>query len=59
MAAVTFTVRFKGTGYKQIQPLETSIVSTSMLGSIPVKYIAMEANDGTFVTTMYLHIALF
>ncbi|XP_078344750.1 uncharacterized protein LOC144630294 [Oculina patagonica] len=45
VAAVNFTVRFKGTGYKQIEPLDTSIVSRSMLGSTPVKYVAMEAND--------------
>ena len=44
--AVNFTVRFKGTGYKEIEPLETSIVSTSMLGSAHVRFVAMEANDG-------------
>lgn len=47
--AVNFTVRFKRTGYKEIEPLETSIASRGMLGSTPVKFVAMEANDGKLV----------
>ncbi|KAL9958573.1 hypothetical protein ACROYT_G035603 [Oculina patagonica] len=42
---VNFTVRFKRSGYKEVEPLETSIVSRGMLGSIPVNSVAMEAND--------------
>ena len=44
--AVNFTVRFRETGYKQIEPLEKSIVSTSMLGTTPIRLVSMEANDG-------------
>ena len=47
--AVNFTVRFKGTGYKEIEPLETSLLSRRMLGSSPVRFVAMEANDGQYV----------
>ena len=48
--AVNFTVRFRGTGYKEIVPLETSLLSKRRLGSTPIKLIAMEANDGQYVT---------
>lgn len=44
--AVNFTVRFTGTGYKEIEPLETSLRSRGMLGSTPVRYLDMQANDG-------------
>lgn len=46
-------MRFKRTGYKEIAPLETNIVTTSMLGSIPVNFIAMEANDSKFVAMIF------
>lgn len=49
---MNFTVRFKRTGCKEIEPLEASIVSRGILGSIPVKFVAMEANDGKFVDGM-------
>ena len=45
-----FTVRFKGTGYKEIQLLETNLASRGMLGNAPVKLISMTANDGQYVT---------
>ena len=45
---VNFTVQFKRTGYREIEPLETSL-SGGMLGSTPVKLIAIESNDGKSV----------
>lgn len=47
--AANFTVRFTGTGYKVIEPLDTSIQLMGMLSSSPVKLIGMEANDGKHV----------
>ena len=46
--AVNFTVRFNGTGYKDVEPLETSLLSRNMLGSTPIKFVSMEANDGKY-----------
>ena len=43
-------MKFKGTGYDEIEPLETSLKDQSMLGSIPVKLVAIEANDGKKTT---------
>ena len=43
---MNFTVRFKETGYKQIEPLERSVGSKGVLGSVPIRLVAMEANDG-------------
>ena len=47
-----FTVRFKGTGYKEIEPLEHSIVSSHTLGNFAVQLVAIEANNGKFLTNL-------
>ena len=44
--AVDFTVRFRGTGYKEIEPLQSRLVSGSMLGSKLVKFVSIDVNDG-------------
>ena len=46
--AANFTVRLIGTGYKVIEPLDTSLQLLGMLGSTSVKLIDMEANDGKY-----------
>ncbi|XP_022790788.1 protein sidekick-2-like, partial [Stylophora pistillata] len=43
--AANFTVRFKGTGYREVKPLEQSIVTRHVLGNITVQPVAMEANS--------------
>ena len=44
--AVNFTVRFFGVGYQAIEPLERTLVTKGMLGNRPIKFVAIEANDG-------------
>lgn len=44
--AVNFTVRFVGVGYQAIEPLERTLVTEGMLGNRPIKFVAIEANDG-------------
>ena len=44
--AVNFTVRFFGVGYQAIEPLERNLVTEGMLGNRPIKFVAIEANDG-------------
>ena len=52
--AVNFTVQFHGTGYKIIEPLETSLASRGMLGSMPVTFVDMVSIDGNYVTMIIL-----
>ena len=47
-----FTVRLKGTGYKEIEPLAHSIVSSHTLGNFVVQLVAIEANNGKFLTNL-------
>lgn len=44
--AVDFTVRFRGTGYKEIEPLQSRLVPGGMLGSKLVKFVSIDVNDG-------------
>ena len=52
--AVNFTVQFHGIGYKMIEPLETSLASRGMLGSMPVTFVDMVSIDGNYVTIIVL-----
>ena len=56
--AVDFTVRFRGTGYKEIEPLQSRLVSGSMLGSKLVKFVSIDVNDGKLLKygSLSLHI---
>ncbi|XP_027060265.1 protein sidekick-2-like, partial [Pocillopora damicornis] len=48
--AANFTIRFKGTEYREIEPLQTSLVSQSMLGNRPIRLLSkLTAND------IYIH----
>ena len=44
--AVNFTVRFVGVGYQAIEPLERTLATEGMLGNRPIKFVAIEGNDG-------------
>ena len=44
--AVNFTVRFVGIGYQAIEPLERTLATEGMLGNRPIKFVAIEGNDG-------------
>ena len=44
--AVNFTVRFVGVGYQEIEPLERTLATEGMLGNRPIKFVAIEGNDG-------------
>lgn len=44
--AVNFTVRLFGVGYQAIELLERTLMTEGMLGNRPIKFVAIEANDG-------------